>query len=337
MTATRMIDLSLLPPPDVVEMLDFEAFLVTRKAQYLSSYPAAEQPAIAARLALKSDPVTKLLEESTYRELVLRQRVNDAAKASLLAYATGGDLENRAADYGVQKLTLRPADPDAVPPVPAVMESDEALRYRTRLSLEALSSAGSRGAYEFHGLSASGNIASVSVDSPRFSAMALPAELKAQLPHGAIVLVCDYAAGLTDPLPGDVSLAVLPRVDSQEPPGDLVTKVQANLSDESVRPVTDRPRAQLGQPINFEVLATLELESGPEPSVVKAASRASLDKAIAAARDLEGQLSLSAVYAALHVQGVRRVDLQKPTADIVGDKQHYPDCTAISLNTKVVA
>ncbi|QEQ90479.1 phage tail protein [Pseudomonas sp. p99-361] len=332
-----MIDLSLLPPPDVVEMLDYEALLVTRKAQYLSSYPAAEQPAIAARLALKSDPVTKLLEESTYRELVLRQRVNDAAQASLLAYAAGADLENRAADYGVQKLTLRPADPDAVPPVSAVMESDEALRYRTRLSLEALSSAGSRGAYEFHGLSASANIASVSVDSPRFSGVAVPAELKALLPAGAIVLVCDYTAGLTDPLPGDVSLAVLPRVDSQETPEDLVAKVQAGLSAESVRPVTDRPRAQLGQPVNFEVLAILELEAGPESSVVKAASRASLDKAIAAARDLEGQLSLSAIYAALHVQGVRRVDLQKPTAEIVCDKRHYPECVSISLSTKVVA
>lgn len=337
MSASRMIDLSLLPPPDIVEMLDFEALLVTRKAQYLSSYPVAEQPVIAARLALNSDPVTKLLEESTYRELVLRQRVNDAAKASLLAYAQGADLENRAADYGVQKLTLRPADPDATPPVPAVMESDEALRYRTRLSLEALSSAGSRGAYEFHGLSASANIASVSVDSPRFSALALPDALKAQLPAGAIVLVCDYAAGLIDPLPGDVSLAVLPRIDSQEVPEDLVMKVQANLSDENVRPVTDRPRTQLGQPINFEVMATLELEPGPEPSVVKAASRASLDKTIAAARDLEGQLSISAVYAALHVQGVRRVDLKKPSADIVSDKRHYPDCTSISLSTKVVA
>lgn len=337
MTATRMIDLSLLPPPDIVEMLDFEALLVTRKAQYLGSYPVTEQPAIAARLALKSDPVTKLLEESTYRELVLRQRVNDAAKASLLAYAEDADLDNRAADYGVQRLTLRPADPDAVPPVAAVMENDEALRYRTRLSLEALSSAGSRGAYEFHGLSASASIASVSVDSPTFTALPLSAELKALLPAGAIVLVCDYAAGLTDPLPGDVSLAILPRVDSQETPEDLVSKVQANLSAESVRPITDRPRTQLGQPISFEVQAILELEAGPEPSVVKAASRASLDNAIAAARNLEGQLSLSAVYAALHVQGVRRVDLKKPIVDIVGDKRRYPDCTSISLNTKVIA
>ncbi|MGA4453358.1 baseplate assembly protein [Pseudomonas fortuita] len=332
-----MIDLSLLPPPDVVEMLDFEALLVTRKAQYLSSYPLAEQPAIAARLALKSDPVTKLLEESTYRELVLRQRVNDAAKASLLAYATGGDLENRAADYGVQKLILRPADPDAVPPLPAVMENDEALRYRTRLSLEALSSAGSRGAYEYHALSASASVASVSVDSPRFIGVAVPDAIKAQLPAGAIVLVCEYDAGLTDPLPGDVSLAILPRVDSQEAPGHLVDLVQEALSAESVRPITDRPRAQLGQPVDFTVVATLELEAGPEPAVVKKAAQANLDAAIAKARDLEGELSRSAIYAALHVSGVRRVDLAQPATELECDKRHYPNCTAIDLRTKVVA
>ncbi|MCO7538335.1 baseplate J/gp47 family protein [Pseudomonas asiatica] len=332
-----MIDLSLLPAPDIIEMLDFEAILDARKARLVSLYPIEQQEAIAARLALESDPTAKMLQESAYRELVLRQRINDAAKASLLAYATGADLDNRAADYGVQRLVITPADLTAVPPVAAVMEDDEALRYRTRLSLEALSVAGSRGAYEFHGLSASASIANISVDSPTFVAAQISPALQAQLPAGAIVLVCDYPAGLSNPLPGDVSLAVLPSLNSQIPAADLVQLVQQALSAEDVRPITDRPRALAGQATDYAVTAVLELEAGPDPVVVKAASRAKLDVLIAQSRQLEGELPVSAIYAALHVPGVRRVRLTKPAADVVCDKRHFPNCTSISLNAEVAA
>lgn len=325
-----MIDLSLLPPPDVVETLEYE----TLYQDMLGNFRAQMGDQWTA--LLESDPVVKLLEVAAYQKMLGRARTNDAAKSSLLAYAKGADLDNRAADYEVTRLTLVPADPDAVPPVEAVMEKDEPLRYRTRLSLEALSVAGSRGAYEYHGLSASASVGSVSVDSPTFVGVAVPEAVRAQLPAGAIVLVCDYDAGLANPLPGDVSLAVLPRLDSQEKPQALVDLVQAALSAETVRPLTDRPRAQLGQPVDFKVVATLELDSGPEPAVVKKAAQTSLDAAIAKARDLEGELSLSAIYAALHVSGVQRVDLVQPKGDVLSDKRHYPNCTGIVLDTKVV-
>ncbi|SPO59718.1 baseplate J/gp47 family protein [Pseudomonas inefficax] len=325
-----MIDLSLLPPPDVVETLEFE----TLYQEVLGIFRAHMGDQWTA--LLESDPVVKLMEVMAYRELMVRARVNAAAKASLLAYAKGADLDNRAADYGVQRLTIRAADPDAVPPVAAVMESDVALRYRTRLSLEALSVAGSSGAYEYHALSSSAELVHVSVDSPRFSGVPVPASVKAQLPAGAIVVVCDYDAGLVNPLPGDVSLAVLARPDSAVPEAQLVTTVLKALSADDVRPVTDRPRVQGGIPTDFQVEAVLWMEDGPDPDVVRAAARVSLDVAIADARRLEGQLPVSAIYAALHVTGVGRVDLIKPVEGVVCDKRHYPRATSIVLTTKVV-
>lgn len=324
-----MIDLSLLPPPDVVETLEFEA-IYQEVVGVFRSHMGDQWTAL-----LESDPVVKIMETIAYRELLMRARVNSAAKASLLAYAKGADLDNRAADYGVQRLTIRAADPDAVPPVAAVMEDDEALRYRTRLSLEALSVAGSRGAYEYHGLTASAELANVSVDSPRFSGVALDAAVRALLPAGAIVVVCDYDAGLDKPLPGDVSLAILPRLDSTSLPAQLVATVQAALSAESVRPVTDRPRVQAGAPTDFKVQAALHVEAGPDPAVVKATARKGLEAAIAEARRLEGQLPLSAIYAALHVTGISQVDLVHPVAGVVCDKRHYPNCTSIALTTEV--
>lgn len=326
-----MIDLSLMPPPDVLETLEFE----TLYQQVLGHF--RQQMGDQWTALLESDPVVKLLEVAAYQKMLGQARVNDAAKASLLAYAKGTDLDHRAADFGVQRLTITAANPDAVPPVVAVMEGDNELRYRTRLSLEALSVAGSRGAYEFHGLSASANVANVSVDSPTFNGVQVSAALQAQLPAGAIVLVCDYEAGLVKPLPGDVSLAVLPRIGSPVPGGELVNTVQAALSAEDVRPLTDRPRVQLGQPTPFSVEATLELQAGPDPDVVKAAVRMSLDKAVAEARRLEGQLPLSAIYAALHVTGVSRVRLIQPVADVISDKRHFPSCSDITLSVVVVA
>ncbi|MFP3831136.1 phage tail protein, partial [Pseudomonas sp. SIMBA_021] len=51
---------------------------------------------------------------------------------------------------------------------------------------------------------------------------------------------------------------------------------------------------------------------------------------------LEGQLPVSAIYAALHVTGISRVDLAKPVEGVVCDKRHYPRATRIALTTKVV-
>ena len=86
-----------------------------------------------------------------YREMLLRARINEAAKANMLAYATKGDLDNLAAFFGVERLED---------------ETDERLRKRTQLALEGFSTAGPVGAYIFHSLSASNEVKSVSVKSP---------------------------------------------------------------------------------------------------------------------------------------------------------------------------
>ncbi|RWA51293.1 hypothetical protein AU476_23550 [Cupriavidus sp. UYMSc13B] len=84
-----IIDLSQLPPPDVVETIDFEVILAERKAYFVSLYPADQRAAVAATLALESEPIVKLLQDNAYREMVLRQRINDAARAVMLPFAKG--------------------------------------------------------------------------------------------------------------------------------------------------------------------------------------------------------------------------------------------------------
>lgn len=161
-----VIDLSQLPAPQIVDVPDFETLLAERKAEFVALHPKDEQEAVMRTLELESEPVTKLLQENAYRELLLRQRINEAAQAVMVAYAIGSDLDQLAANYNVKRLTVTPADNDAVPPVAAVMESDEALRLRVPAAFEGLSVAGPTAAYEFHARSADGRVADASATSP---------------------------------------------------------------------------------------------------------------------------------------------------------------------------
>ncbi len=160
------IDLSQLPAPDVVETLDYEILLAERKATLISLYPEEQQAAIARTLSLESEPIVKLLQENAYREVILRQRINEAAKAVMVAYALDDDLDQLGANNGVERLTITAADETAIPPTAAVMESNDDFRARIAAAFEGLSVAGPTGAYEYHARRADGRVADASAISP---------------------------------------------------------------------------------------------------------------------------------------------------------------------------
>ena len=59
------IDLSRLPPPQIVDVPDFETLLAERKESFIALYPTDQQDAVRRTLSLDSEPVTKQLQEST--------------------------------------------------------------------------------------------------------------------------------------------------------------------------------------------------------------------------------------------------------------------------------
>jgi phage-related baseplate assembly protein len=91
------VDLSQVPSPAVVEQLDFETILQAMLSDLISRDPTFNA-------LVESDPAYKILEVAAYREVIIRQRVNDAAHAVMLAYAIGPDLDQLGANYGVQRL-----------------------------------------------------------------------------------------------------------------------------------------------------------------------------------------------------------------------------------------
>lgn len=292
------IDLSQLPPPVVVEPLDFETLFAQRKAAFIAMYPEDEQEEIARTLELESEPITMLLEENCYRELLLRQRVNEAARAVMLAYSTDSDLDNLAVNFNVERLTIQKEDDSVTPPIEAVMESDADLRTRTQQAFEGLSVAGPTAAYEFWGRSADGRVADISAVSPT---------------------------------PACVTISVLSREGDGTASDDLLSVVAAALNDEEVRPVADRVTVQSAEIVPYQIDATLYIYPGPEAEPVRQASEQQLQAYIAAQNRLGRDIRLSAIYAALHVEGVQRVELAQPVADIVLSDYQASHCTEYTI------
>lgn len=292
------IDLSLLPAPDVVEEVDYETLLEERKATLLSLYDESEQEAVARTLALESEPIVKLLQENAYREVILRQRVNEAARANMLAYATGADLDQLGANYNVARLVITEADYTVLPPVAEVLESDSDFRVRIQQAFEGLSVAGSTGAYQFHGRSADGRVADVSVISPE---------------------------------PASVTISVLSREGDGTASAELIAIVNAALNAEDVRPVADRVTVQSAKIIPYQITAKLYVYPGPELEPVRLAAADKLNAYTQAQHRLGRDIRLSAIYAALHVEGVQRVELTQPVADLVLDDTQASFCTESSI------
>ncbi|APL69701.1 baseplate assembly protein [Escherichia coli] len=293
-----IVDLSQLVAPDVVEELDYETILTERKATLVSLYPEEQQDAVARTLTFESEPIVKLLQENAYREVIWRQRVNESARAVMLAYAAGHDLDNLGANYNVERLVITPADETTLPPTPAVMESDTDYRLRIQQAFEGMSVAGSTGAYQFHGRSADGRVADISVISPE---------------------------------PACVTVSVLSRENNGAASGELLAVVRNALNDEDVRPVADRVTVQSAVIVDYAIDAALYLYPGPESEPVLSAAKAKLQTYINAQHRLGRDIRKSAIYAALHVEGVQRVELVAPVADIVLNETQASYCTEYSV------
>ena len=285
------VDLSQLPAPAVVETLDFETILSDMLADLV-----ARDPSFTA--LVESDPAFKVLEVAAYRELLVRQRVNDAARAVMVAFATGADLDQIAANYGVSRLLITPADDSTIPPTPAVFEADADLRARIVLSLEGYTSAGSQGSYVFHALSASGDVKDASAVSPD---------------------------------PGEVVVYVLSRTGNGAASVDLIAAVEAALNDDRVRPLTDLVSVFSASIVNYTITAELVVYPGPDSAVVLQAAQAAAAAYATAQHRMGYDVTLSGIFAALHQPGVQRVVLTSPSVNIVVDDGEAAFCTAINV------
>ena len=266
MSRFTAIDLSGLVPPDIIETLDYEAIVQAMRDDLVERFPV-----IAGVIDLESEPARKLIEAFAYRELRLRARINDAARAVLLASSYGTNLDH----LGALFATARQEG-----------ESDDRFRRRIQLAPEAFSVAGPEGAYQYHALTVAPWARDVSAISTR---------------------------------PGIVRVTVLKT--GTEPSPTLAERetIRLHLRDEAIRPLTDVVEVLAPAIRRTSIVARLTLYPGPDGEVVRQRALSAVTSWVEKNRMLGMNLRRSALYAALHQEGVHSVDLISPADDLVLD------------------
>ena len=296
------VDFSQLLPPSLITELSYEAIFTKRKESFISLYDASEQQAVRQLLQRESEPVVKLLQENAYLEMLYQAKCNADARSLLLAYAEKSDLDHLAlTEYGLTRLVVTPANNTVIPPIDTVYESDERLRERCLLSFDGMNTAGSSNAYRYFTLSADGRVDGIKVKSDEATPFSL-----------------------------DI---VITQVDSENgaASAELVQIVQAALDPEEVRPVCDRPIVISSIATNYQIEATLYVGKNAEDALLLETANIRLDKYIKNAQKNGESIYRSAIFAALHVDGIQRVVITSPANDLVMDSYHHPFCIAKTI------
>lgn len=228
--------------------------------------------------------------------MILRQRINQAAASTLLAFAQGSDLDHLAAAKGITRKIVRQADPTALPPVEALYETDDDLRRRVQLYPEKLAAAGPRAAYEAHALDAHPKI----IDARAVREVA-----------GTVCVFIKAADGV--------------------PSEEILQAAQDYLSAETRRPLCDTVKVKAGRPKAVRIAARIRYESGPDLTLVKDKQLDDLKKMLEKNSRLGASVALSKIIGALDTDGVKKIEMASPVEDINCSDGEYIEISEISL------
>jgi phage-related baseplate assembly protein len=316
------LNLDSLPDPLIVEAISYQEIFDQLKTDFQSRFP--EFTAL-----VESDPAIKILEVAAYRETILRARVNDAFKATLLAFAAAGDLDNLAAFYGLTRLTD---------------ESDPDLRVRTINRIQGSSTAGGAAWYRYQALTANAAVRDARVTSPGAGPVQIallskePPNLQALgtatsgLSADMSALVAFYGVDATTVSnDSEAAAAIQTVIDSAGPRGQatpqLLSAVDTYCQGDTVRVITDQLTTVSANVVGVNVEANVYLYPDSSTTILDGIE-ASVRQGVEDEGGLGWDLTLSWLIKNIHVAGVQRVELVSPTTNQVA-----PDDTAISIGT----
>ncbi|HAV3158493.1 baseplate assembly protein [Acinetobacter baumannii] len=293
-TSSTAIDLSQLPEPTIVEQIDFETILAAGLQDY---YDRMDATGVEYTKLRESDPAYKLAEVFAFREMLVRQRANDSSKAVLLAYASGTDLEHKAAEKNLERRLISEATPTAA----AIYETDSSLRKRIQLAPEGYTTAGSEGSYLFHGMNADVRVKDIEPVSPDR---------------------------------GIAAIYVLSTEGDGTASEELINIVDQALNKKIIRPLTDYVQVYSASIIQYRVEAVLEIENGPDKNIVLQDAITEVKKYVDSVHKLNTKVSITGIISALQRKGVIDVDLTSPLTKIEPVSGQAAYCSEILVTIK---
>ncbi len=287
------IDLSSLPAPTIKEDLDFDTELQGNKDQFQELYPEWDAD-------VESDSAVKLLEVNAYNSVNERQRVNDAALAVMLPWSSGDDLEGLAANFDLERNVIQEADDTVSPALAEILEGDDALKERCLLAWSKLTNAGTPSSYEAHARDAHEKVK----------------DAKAIRISG-----------------GKTRTYVLSYDGNGVPVQAVLDAVSERLNDESVRQLCSTNEVVAATVQNYTITAVLDISETAVESTVLAQALANTQTYVDKVHVLSSTVSKSALDAAMHLEGVKDVDLGA-FVNITTDESAAPYCTDITITAK---
>ena len=293
-------NLSNLPEPTAIEHLDFDEILQEILRDFKARDPAYTNTGLG-------DPIYTLAHVSATREMRLRARVNDAVRACMITHAAGSDLDNLAANYNVFRFVIQEADPEADPPIPEILESDDKLRERMILAWEQLAP-GSPGWYKNHCLES---------DTDVFDALAKESTTA-----------------------GTVEVWVQSRSGNGVPDTTLIQTLTDYVEVHSRRFLNDVLTVKPVVAVTYNITAELTIATGALASEIRGIVEKQVHAFCEVQRRIGRSIPLSAIYAVLNQEFVQAVDLTSPTANVVlnnpltkGQDVQIPVCGAVTITT----
>jgi len=298
----RTIDLTGVPVPDFVEAFSYSEIRAAAIAHLQQLQPDY--------LVLESDPAIKVIEAFCYREMLLRQRINDSLRANTITLAKGADLDTIGAFVNVARL-----------------EGEDESRFRARVQqgFSQIAAAGPRSAYRAHVMSVSSNIIDCGIHSPQAGQVVVTLLGFEDVDEGeATDEEVDHGALLFDQPKGKIR--ILCRSGS-----DLLSMVRAKLNEDDIRPLTDQVIVRPVSVVNYDIKAQLVIYPGPDGNLVLSQAKERLYGYLRHVRRVGYDVTRSDIIAALTSGGVQNVILIDPRQDIVCS----PSDTAVARNIDV--
>lgn len=265
--ATLPAELASLPAPQIIATISYETARANFIALLVEAFNAAGIDYDVDRL--EANPGVMLMQVAAFIDVNLRQRINEAIRANLLAFASGSDLDHLAQFYDVARQAG---------------ETDDRLRVRVVLAIRGRSTGGTE---------------------PRYRSVALDAD-----PRVADAAV--YTVG-RDPV---VHVAIFSTDNAGVADQALINKVNAALQAPGVRMVNDTiavaGASRVATPITANVWLLPQTSSGILEQM-KAALAAAWTQSMGMGRDV----TRSWLASKLMLEGVQRIDIVSPAADVV--------------------
>ncbi|WP_321336574.1 baseplate J/gp47 family protein [Breoghania sp.] len=297
----RLIDLSGVPAPDFVEQKTCEEIRADNIA-----FLVGLDPAFSA--FVESDPAIKAIEAFSYREFLLRQHINDVARANTITGALGNDLVVKGAGLNVEPLDG---------------EGDEAFRERVHMALALLGAAGPLEAYRAHAREVSADVINV-----------LPISSAA----GEVVVTVFGVETVTDATADEIRIGAA--LFAQPPDGNkivarrsgsVLAAVKERLNGEDVQPMTDVVTVRPPTIVEYAIDAELTVYAGPDQSAILSEANSRLASYLRSVRKVGYDATRVGIAAALAAPGVQNVILTSPAADVVADDYSMTAATSVRV------